>query len=152
MSHVATIPEADVRDLDALAEAAQRVGCELVRGQTTYRWYGHSVGDYPLPAGFAAEDLGTCEHALRVKGNTGAYEVGIVQRHDGRPGYVMLWDFYAGGHGLQAAIGPDGCKLRQAYATVVAKRQAQRAGFLVTEQARADGAVVLSCRKAGGAL
>lgn len=39
MSHVATI-DVEVKDLDALAEAAARIGMELVRGQSTYRcWY-----------------------------------------------------------------------------------------------------------------
>ena len=70
MSHVATI-NIEVKDLDALGIAAGRIGLELVRGQKEYRWYGQSVGDYPLPAGLTEADLGVCEHAIRIAGTHG---------------------------------------------------------------------------------
>ena len=155
MSHVATV-EIEVRDLDALDEACRRVGLELVRGQQTYRWYGKHVGDYPLPAGFAEADLGRCEHAVRIPGGDAAadaegdeppYEIGVVRRRDGRPGYVLHWDFFAGGYGLEKVAGPACGLLKQAYATVVAKRQAMRQGFTVTEQRQPNGHVRLLCRK-----
>src|SRR6266446_5904173 len=103
MSHVAEI-DMEIKDLDALKAAAQDLGLEFCEGQQTYKWYGHSVGDFPMPAGFKEQDLGKCEHALRVKGNPGAYEIGIVPRRDGRPGYTLLWDFWAGGLGLQNKV------------------------------------------------
>ncbi len=148
MSHVATI-EIDIKDINALDRAAKRLGMTLVQGQQTYKWYGRSVGDYPLPQGFKAEDLGKCEHALVVDGaDKQTYEVGVVRRRDGRPGFVLQWDFFAKGYGLEARVGKDCQKLRQAYALEVAKMQAQRKGFRVTEQMQADGSVDLIAVKA----
>lgn len=146
MSHVCTI-DLEVKDLDALAEAAKRLGLELVRGQTSYRWYGQHVGDYPLPQGFEKDDMGHCEHALRIPGSDTAYEVGVVRRRDGRPGYTLLWDFYAGGEGLQAKIGPGAKLLKREYAAVVAVRQAQRSGFRVNEVRQQDGSIRLLLNK-----
>lgn len=151
MSHIATV-DLEIRDLDALAEAAQRCGVELVRGQTRYRWYGTSVGDTPLPEGFATADLGHCQHVLRVPGNAKAYEVGVVSRRDGRPGYVLHWDFYAGGYGLQDHIGVNCGKLKQAYGLAVARRQLTRQGFTVQEQPQPDGSISLVTVGGRGAL
>ena len=154
MSHVATV-DLEIRDLDALAEAAKRVGLELVRDQHTYRWYGRSVGDFPLPEGFTEDDLGKCEHALRIPPGEATharkpYEIGVVKRRDGRPGFVLQWDFYAGGYGMQERAGNDCATLRQAYATVVAAKQLRRQGYAVTETTNADGAIILQAR--GGRL
>jgi hypothetical protein len=142
MSHVAKI-EVEIKDLEALAAAAKRLGGELVK-QSTYTWYGHSVGDYPLPEGFTAADLGRCEHAIRFPG--AKYEVGVVKRRDGRPGYTLLWDFWQGGYGLTAAIGDKGQRISQAYGVEAATRAARRQGNSVTETQAADGSVVLKVR------
>lgn len=142
MSHVAKI-EIEIKDLDALDAACQRLGFTLLRGQTAYAWWGHSVGDYPLPEGFAASDLGHCAHAIRVPGAT--YEVGVVARRDGRPGFTLLWDFYQSG-GLERILGPGAHKLVQAYGVEAAKRAARRQGYHVTETTREDGSVVLNVR------
>lgn len=147
MSHVSTI-EVEVKDLAALRDAAERCGCEFVEGQKTYRWYGRHVGDYPLPQGFAASDLGHCEHAIRVKGgNAQAYEVGVVKRRDGKPGYTLLWDFWAGGHGLQKAIGNNGQELTQNYAACAAIRAAKRLGYRVQEKKLATGEIQLVAQR-----
>jgi hypothetical protein len=151
MSHVATI-DIEIRDLDALEQACRALGLELVRGQQTYRWYGQHVGDYPLPAGFAVEDLGRCEHAIRIpgakiEGDLAPYEVGVVRRRDGRPGYSLMWDFFAGGYGLQQRVGKDCTKLKQQYAVAVATRTAQRQGLRVQQTVGANGSIVLRCVK-----
>jgi hypothetical protein len=140
MSHVATV-DVEIKDLDALAEACKRIGLEFVSGQQTYRWYGMSVGDYPLPAGFTADELGKCEHAIRIPGSETAYEIGVVCRRDGRAGHTLMWDFWAGGKGLEALAGKDCRNLKREYAAVVAKRQAQRSGFQVNEQRQPDGSI-----------
>jgi hypothetical protein len=146
MSHVAEI-ELEVRDLDALAEASRRLGLEFVQGQETYRWYGATLGDYPLPAGFTAEDLGRCEHAIRLPPGNAAgrepYEIGVVRRRDGRPGYSLLWDFWMGGFGLQEKVGAGCARLRQEYAAETTRREARRQGFGVQEQLGADGMIRL---------
>lgn len=147
MSHVATI-EIQLKDLDALDAACRRVGIEFLRDKPTFAWFGTHVGDYPLPAGFTAEDMGRCEHAIRVPGAT--YEIGVVRRRDGQPGYTLLWDFWASG-GLTSGealerIGVGGRKLVQAYGVEVATRAARRQGYTVTETTKADGSIVLRAR------
>lgn len=146
MSHVVTMGDFSILDLDQLAAAAQSLGMELVRDKTTYRWYGRHVGDYPLPAGFTREDMGKCEHVLRVKGALGAYEVGVTRRRDGKPGWTLIYDFFAGGHGLQAVIGDgkqDCNKLRRAYSQAVVSSTMRKQGYRVREEAGQGRAVRL---------
>lgn len=142
MSHVATI-ETEIHDLDALAAACESLGLELVRNQKVYNWFGRSVGDYPLPVGFTAAELGTCDHAIRIKGTslngkidrTQPYEIGLALRRDGKSGYTMLWDTYHGGHGLVEKVGGEKAeKLIQGYGVEVAIRAAKRQGFRVIKQ------------------
>jgi hypothetical protein len=142
MSHVAQM-ELAITDLDCLEAAAKDLGLELARGQQTYRWWGHSVGDYPLPAGFKEEDLGKCEHAIRVPGDNRAYEIGVVPRRDGKQGYTLLWDFYGGGYGMEAKVGKNGDRLKQAYNVQVATKDAIRNHKRVIKTQREDGHVVL---------
>lgn len=142
MSHIAEV-EVQILDLDCLDAACKRLGnVELVRNQQSYKWWGYSV-DEP-PEGFTKEDLGKCDHAIRVKGNADAYEVGIVRSRQGA-GYVLHWDFFAGGYGLQDAVGDNCKKLKQAYAIEVAKKAARRQGLTVREQKQKDGSVRLVC-------
>lgn len=114
MSHVARLTT-KIRDLSALRTAAERLGLTWNQGQETYRWYGRHVGDYPMPDGFTAEDLGRCAHAISVPGKPGAYEVGVVRSPDG-DGWTLLYDFWSGGKGLMKVIGKDACHLVQEYA------------------------------------
>lgn len=146
MSHVVSMTDFSILDLDSLATAAESLGMKLVRDARAYRWWGRHVGDYPLPEGFTREDMGRCDHVLRIKGNSTAYEVGVVRRRDGKPGYALVWDFYAGGKGLQKMIGdgPKDCnRLRRAYSVAVTTKAARRQGFRVQQQARDGGGVRL---------
>lgn len=147
MSHIAKI-EIEIKDLEALKAACARIGCTYVEGQRTYKWYGVSIGDYPLPSGYTAHDLGHCDHAIRVPG--AAYEIGVVRRRDGKPGYHLLWDFWAEG-GLQQQLGTNGGRLIQAYGIEATRRIARGQGYHVTETTQEDGSVVLRLRSARGA-
>ena len=143
MSHVAKI-ELEVKDLQALRDAAERLGLEFREGQKTYRWWGRTAGEYPLPAGFTAADLGKCDHALRVPGKADAFEVGIAFR-GGR--YHLLWDFYGTrGAPMQKAIGPNGGKLRQAYAIAEAKIATRKKGYACVERNLPNGSIQLTVR------
>lgn len=144
MSHVATI-DINVTDLGVLAEACHRIGLELILNQKTYKWYGRHVGDYPIPEGFTIADLGNCEHAIRVKGDKDAYEVGVVKRRDGKPGYTLLWDFYD--DRIVKALGPEAGRLKQSYAVTAAQAQAVKQGFRCVEQKQANGSVRLVLTK-----
>lgn len=127
MSHVSQI-EIEIKDLEALKAACQRLGYEWLEGKTTYKWWGHWVGDYPMPQGFKVEDLGKCTHAIRVPGAN--FEIGVVIRN-GKT--TLMWDFYQSG-GLERVVGKNGAKLKQAYAAEATKRAAKKAGYLVTEK------------------
>ena len=143
MSHIAEV-NLLVQDLNALQRTCQRLGLELVRHQHTYRWYGRSVGDSPLPTGFAKDDLGTCEHAIRIPGSDTAYEIGIVTRRDGKPGYALLWDSYRGGYGLVARVGEQAERLQQMYALEVTLSTIEQMNHCVLEQTHlADGSIEL---------
>lgn len=148
MSHVATIA-IEIKDLDALEAAANELGLELVRDKTSYKWYGRSVGDYPLPVGYTKNDLGKCDHVLRIPGNAAAYEIGVCRRRDGKAGYTLQWDFYAGGYGMTAKVGGDKApKLVQGYATHVAIKAARAGGFrVIGRSVKADGTVLVQVQR-----
>jgi len=145
-----------VRDLDALEAACATLGLELCRGQKVYNWYGRSVGDTALPVGFTKEELGKCEHAIRIKGtklngqinNSLPYEIGLVSRRDGKAGHALMWDTWQGGHGLVEKVGENAGRLRQEYACEVAVRIAKRQGFrIVKKQVRSDGSISIVTQK-----
>ena len=107
-------------------------------------WSGNSV-----PPGFTVKDLGKCDHALSVKGNSGAYEVGLVKKGDQ---YVPLWDFWSGGYGLEACVGKNGDKLVEAYTKAasvrVAKDFARKKGFTYVEKFNEEtGETIIKLRK-----
>ena len=143
MSHVVSI-QAEVRDLEALKVAAARLGLEFNEGQRTHRWYGTSVGDYPLPTGFTVDDLGKCEHAISVPGNHTAYEIGVVKRRDGVAGYELLYDLWQGGYGLVNHVGRNCNKLVQEYSRETTRRAAIRDGWNIeSERTLQDGSLQL---------
>ena len=129
MSHVADI-DLEINDLGALKEAGKCLGLELVK-QSTYRWFGQHVGDYPLPKGFTTADLGKCDYVLRIPNNDVAYEIGLVKRKDGK-GYQPLWDFWAGGKGLEAKVGKDAERLIHEYTIALSTKELRREGFRVS--------------------
>ena len=135
--HVASI-KLEVKSLDALKLACQRLGLEFREGQTSFVWFGRFVGDAPLPEGFTQEDLGKCDHAISVPG--ASYEIGVVFRNGV---WHLMWDSWQTG-GLEAALGTDANKLRQAYGIEAAKLEAQRQGYSVWEQEMADGSIKLT--------
>ena len=81
-----------------------------------------------MPEGINIEDLGKCDHAIRVPGCN--YEVGIVKRGDH---YTLLWDYYSAG-GLEPKIGPNAGKIKQAYTVARVKKKARIKGYRVLEK------------------
>ena len=146
MSHVATV-EVQITDLDALKAACEGLGLAFVEGKTEFRWYGVSVGDAPLPEGFTREDMGKCDHCLSLRDNLDAYEVGVVRRRDGKPGFLLMYDEWRGGYGLEAIIGQKAARLKQGYATQVTVRQMRKKGYRVTQATLESGAIRLTCTR-----
>jgi hypothetical protein len=141
MSHVVNM-QLSVDDLGSLQEAAKTLGLELVKGQTSYKWFGRFMGDAPLPEGFTKEDLGKCNHVIRLPGNDKAYEIGVVKNKSGS-GFSLLFDFWAGGYGLEKAIGKDGGLLKQSYSVIRAKKEMLRKGHRVSTTKDAKGNMFL---------
>lgn len=146
MSHVADIGLL-VKDLKSLEKACKTLGLELVRGQQTYKWYGRSVGDTPLPAGFKESDLGKCEHAIRIPGNSQAYEIGVVKRRDGKAGYQLLWDSWNNGYGIVPIVGKAAEKLKHAYSHQLTLSHYRQKGYRITEKVKEDGTRILTATR-----
>jgi hypothetical protein len=136
MSHIAKVQLA-INDLDCLEQACNALGTvELKRNQTTHKYY--------------AGAQGSCDHAIVVKGNRNAYEIGVVANKDGK-GYELAWDTFQGAKGLVAAVGGTHMgRLRQEYATAVAKKELRRKGYYVETVKQSDGTYVLTASMEAG--
>jgi len=141
MSHVADMG-LEIHSLDALKEACKLLGLEFCENQTTFRWYGQHVGDWPLPAGFKKQDMGKCLHVIKIPNNSQAYQVGVAKNPLG-PGYSLLWDFWAGGYGLQEKIGANGILLKQAYTMARTKKELEKKGYRTLMKKKQNGTMRL---------
>ncbi len=138
MSHIVTI-KTQFRSLEAIKAAAERLGGTFHEGQQTYVWFGQYMGDYPLPAGVAREDLGKCDHAISFPGCT--YQLGIVKT--GPTTFELRWDFWE--RAIREKLGGEAAPLlKQAYAIEAARLEARRRGHGFVEQKQADGSIKLS--------
>ena len=126
MSHISKI-ELEINSLDDLKLACSRLGFTFIDNQKTYEWYGRWVGDSPLPEGIIEDDLGKCDHAIKVP--ECAYEIGVVKRG---AKYILLWDSWHAG-GLEEKIGKDAGIFKQSYTIERIKREAKRKKYQVRE-------------------
>ncbi len=132
MSHISKV-ELVIHSLKDLKEACQQLGFEFVENQKSFKWYGRWVGDTPIPEGINIEDIGKCDHAIRVPGCT--YEVGIIRRGEH---YILLWDYYHAG-GLEPKIGPNAGILKQAYTVARVRKEARQKGYRIREKKMDQG-------------
>lgn len=139
MSHI-TAGTMKILDLDALKAAGDRLGFEFMEGQQNYRWYEYWVGDYPNNTGRDVADFGKCQHALKIKGNDMAYEIGIVPALDGQ-GFELLYDFYDGSIERLAGVGLE--FLHNEYMAEVSTRELTAEGYMVTRTIQ-DGQIILT--------
>ncbi len=157
MSHIATV-DVQIKDLSSLQKACEKLGLELVKGQTNFKWYGRFVGDSvqfveSLRAkGINVNDYGKCDHVIRVKdASRHTYEIGVVKLADGT--YTLLWDYFQGGFGLMDKVAADSDKAKegvgklvQRYATEVAAKRLKQQGYRVTETV-VDGKIKLKATR-----
>lgn len=146
MSHI-TLKEAETRDqqvtdLAAFERACKRCGLEFRRGQTTYRtWKTHAgrlVGDWPLPQGYTADEIGTCEHAAAIPGDAAAYEIGLVPSRKYPGTYSLIYDFFGGR--IDAVAGKGLSKLQMYYQMESARSAAAARGDVYKEIPLPNGA------------
>jgi hypothetical protein len=159
MSHVAECKTV-LKSLDDIEAAATRLGGQLVRGKTTYRWYGSFVDDSTqwktmFPDAEADriarldtherraiinKEMSRCDHAISFPG--ARYDVGVVEQPDGT--YRLRWDFYGQGGLLKFMGDKTAGKFTQAYGIEAAKRAARRKGFGIKETTQDNGNVELT--------
>jgi hypothetical protein len=133
-------------ELDTLESVAGALGLELRRGQTSYTWFGQDMGDSQLSGNHDRSKFGQCVHALRPKnGNDRSYEIGLVKRVDGGPGYELLYDAWGGE--LDALCGKNLSNLKVQLSRAIHLKTAQRDGWQVIEQRNAQGDLQLICRR-----
>ena len=128
MSHTATL-RCKVENLDCLEKAATDMGLVLQRDKKTFKAY----------------STGKCEHAIGVKGNASAYEIGLAKQGKDKH-YSMMFDDYNGGNGLMAIVGTNCHKLVQNYALEVAKQYIPF-GFELQVNRLDDGSLELNAMK-----
>jgi len=128
MSHVSHI-QLKIFDLSAIKRACTRMGFQFVENQKTYEWYGTLVEPekYPLPEGITQDQLGHCDHAIKIPG--ARYEIGVLKRNGS---YMLLCDYWD--TKLKRAIGENGGLLKQAYGVEVIKEAARKKRFSYSEK------------------
>lgn len=150
MSHIESV-KVTITDLEALKDACKAMGVEFVQGKKEYTWFGQSV-DGSAPPGFTKEDLGKCDHVVRIPGVN--YEVGVVPARtaDGKPakGYTLLYDFWGSsgrhdGTKLKEKFGAGLTKLVDQYSLAALKRKASAKGYLTSTKV-VDGKIHLTVR------
>lgn len=121
--------QTQIKDLDALARAAESLGYRLQTGNVEVRGFYQPMRDV--------------DAAIRLRG---PYDVGFKRQQDGT--YAIVCDFWAG-H-VEQELGPKCGRLLQEYAYQVLRKQAQSRGLLISRQTRQDGSVVVVLK--GGRL
>lgn len=140
-----------IKDLECLDAAVRSMGATLVRNVKTYNWYGRSVGDYPIPEGMTKEQLGHCDHVIRLPGVH--YEIGVCgNQKDGS--FRLQYDFYSGGlmhdgQKLKTHFGDGLSRLQTAYTESTVRKQAQSHGYSVTRKVLTNGAISLQLTPTG---
>lgn len=125
MSHIAEV-NLELKDLNALAKAADALGMELVRDARTFNYYG------------GAKD--PCVHKLRLKNaGQGAYEIGLRYTDGTQKAFAPAWDTF-GQHGanLVKAVGRECVELKKRYAAEVSAAQLRKQGYSVAITATKD--------------
>lgn len=139
VSHVVVV-EIEIKSLEALKRACERLGWEFKEGCTKHRWYNRWMDDSPVPQNlFAAEEeyqrmvglpreqrcqemkalLDNCDHAIHVPGY--AYEIGVFKVGDR---YQLSLDRWGDIRALR-----DDNPLPQAYGAECAKLHFENAGM-----------------------
>jgi len=148
MSHVVSV-SVIVKSLDALEEACKACGLILRRNQTHWKWFSKWVDDYhgsnaAYKHGISPKDYGKCLHAISVPGNKQAYEIGVIQNPKG-DGFVLVYDFYQGGYGLEALAGKECQELTQQYTKYATLEELKNMGITEYQQTQdAEGNIELT--------
>ncbi len=119
MSHI-TVVKTQIRDIEALRTALERLGCTLEGPGSVHGYYG---------------SMGQADFIIRVPGTR--YTVGLVRQPDGT--YALHADLW-GGH-VERVLGPGYGRLLQEYALEVVTRAARLKNRAVRVERLEDGRI-----------
>lgn len=145
MSHVVAHPDICFGDLDALRSACEELGLEFREGQKTWKYWGSWANDYhqadaAYKHGIKPEDYGKGVHAIAVKGDSSAYEIGLVPSPKGDGSWMPVYDFYgSAGKKIQGKAGAKLQHLNGKYAEHAIRGQAQKMGHAVRKVVTPQG-------------
>jgi len=121
--------------IPALRLTAEALGLKLEK-RSNFNWFGSWMNDYHAEEaafnfGIDPKEYGKCaEYVITDPNNPGCYEVGVVRRRDGKPGFFLMYDFWGGGHGMTAKLGgKEYGKLKQVYTAISSKDVARLQGM-----------------------
>jgi hypothetical protein len=151
MSHMVSV-ECFVEDnLTTLETVANTLGLVLDKNVSTFKWYGQWVNDFSgqtaaVTNGHDPKTFGQCVHKLRrADANANDYEIGLVRRLDGQPGYELVYDNWGtGGRRIEELAGKNLGTLKDELLTEAAIRVQARAGYRAIRSKAADGAIELT--------
>ena len=151
MSHVAAV-ELEVSSLADLETACKILGLTYLPNETDWRWFGKWMADYSdqnaaYKNGIAANRYGKADAGIiQVPG--AQYDVGVY-KHPTKPGkFVLVYDNWNEGMGIERAIGKGLVKLKERYGATVAKRTLTKQGYRVIESTnKQTGRLVLRAVK-----
>jgi hypothetical protein len=100
---------------ELLEKAANLIGLEVVE-TNKYNWFNRHMGDYPIPPGMKASDLGhNALFILRVKEpkrselikqhNSAPYDIGVLEDPNNPGCFTVIYDFWASGYGVDSVVG-----------------------------------------------
>lgn len=96
----------------SIATAAERLGLK-VEEKADYRWFGKHVGDWPLPEGWTASELGhnavlvlsMSAEKKKEMGIYGDYEIGVVPDKKNPGAFTLMYDFFGQASRLDQIVG-----------------------------------------------
>lgn len=153
MSHI-TKCQTQYKSLTEVRTAGEVLGFDFIEGQKQHAWYGRMVGDSAegreTEREFGRENLGKCDHVLRLKDHrAGDYEIGVVRRDDGT--FSLVYDSWGPGQRLEQRAGKGLTRFKQEYGIAVTQaRHAQtlaRQGFRMTREDIGNGRVRLRLQR-----
>ena len=139
MSHVVKV-ELVITDLDALEKACSALGLTYDKTENTWRWYGtwvndYSKGDAAYVHGITPDRYGKADAGIvRVPGC--GWDIGVYKVPGKENTWCLIYDFYAGGHGIEKALGKALPDLNKAYGAEVFKKQMKAKGLQVAKDVR----------------
>jgi hypothetical protein len=90
---------------------------ELIRNKKSFAWWGSFQRDSNQYGEMTPERMGTCEHAIRVKGTRpqngsgGPWEIGVFRTADGNLG-VAYDEYGSAGRALTETVAPGRTRIK----------------------------------------